>query len=127
MVLTWLTDPRSSHPDWEELTHGRTLYLSFVTVGEVLHGAHRWNNARRAAIEVRLASWPVIPGTIGVARKFAELRARYHNQIGDNDLWIAACALREPEPIALATHDKAFDRIAADFGLVVERPSATTA
>ncbi len=123
MVLTWLTDPRNPRPDWEMLTKGRTLYLSFVTVGEILHGAQRWSDSRRAAIERRLASWPVVPGTLGVARKYAELRARYFEQIGENDLWIAACALREPEPMALATDDRAFDRVATDFGLVVERPS----
>lgn len=126
MVLTWLTDPRNPRPDWERLTRGRTLYLSFVTVGEILHGAHRWSEARRTAIEQRLASWPVVPGTVGVARKYAELRARYFDQIGDNDLWIAACALREPEAMALATDDHSFDRIAEDFGLVVERPSPVT-
>jgi adenine-specific DNA-methyltransferase len=97
MVLTWLTDSRNPRPDWERLTKGRTLYLSFVTVGEIIHGAHRWSGARRTAIEQQLASWPVVPGTVGVARKYAELRARYFDQIGDNDLWIAACALREPE------------------------------
>jgi len=124
MVLTWLTDPRNPRPEWEELTRGRTLYLSFVTVGEILHGAQRWRQSRRAAIEERLASWPVIPGTTGVARRYAELRARYFRQIGDNDLWIAACALRGPEFIALATDDGAFDRIAADFGLLLERPAS---
>ncbi len=122
MVLTWLTDPRNPRPDWETLTQGRLLYLSFVTVGEILHGAQRWNQERREAIEQRLASWPVVPGTIGVARKYAELRARYFDQIGENDLWIAACALREPEPMALATDDRGYDKIATDFGLLIERP-----
>ena len=122
MVLTWLTDPRNPRPDWEELTRGRLLYLSFVTVGEILHGAQGWSRQRREAIERRLASWPVVPGTTGVARRFAELRTRYHQQIGDNDLWIAACALRGPEQMALATDDAAFDRIASDYGLVIERP-----
>ncbi len=123
MVLTWLTDARNPRPEWERLTNGRTLYLSFVTVGEILHGAQKWSKARQSAIEQRLRSWPVVPGTLGVARKYAELRARYFGQIGENDLWIAACALKEPEPMALATDDKAFDRIASDFGLVLERPS----
>ncbi|HVL53642.1 MAG TPA: PIN domain-containing protein [Vitreimonas sp.] len=122
MVLTWLTDPRNPRPDWEDLTRGRVLCLSFATVGEILHGAQRWSQRRRDGIERRLASWPVVPGTIGVARKYAELRARYFDQIGENDLWIAACALRGPDLIPLATEDQAFDRVASDFGLVVERP-----
>jgi predicted nucleic acid-binding protein len=122
MVLTWLTDPRNPRPEWEHVVSGRTLYLSFVTVGEILHGAQGWSIARRDAIERRLGSWPVIPGTMSVARKYAELRARYFGQIGENDLWIAACALRQPEPIGIATADVAFNRIADDFGLVIARP-----
>jgi predicted nucleic acid-binding protein len=122
MVLSWLSDPRNPRPDWEAITTGKTLYLSFVTVGEILHGAQRWSSRRRDEIERRLSAWPVIPGTIGVARKYAELRGRFFSQIGENDLWIAACALRGPEPIALATEDRAFDRVAQEFGLLIARP-----
>jgi len=122
MVLSWLTDPRNPRPEWEDLARGRLLFLSFATVGEILHGAQKWSDRRREEIEERLHAWPIIPGTVTVARRFAELRGRYHTQIGDDDLWIAACALRGPEPLPLATDDRAFDRIASDFDLVVERP-----
>ena len=122
-VLTWLLNRKSPRPEWDRLTTGRTLYLSFATVGEILHGAQLWGADRRQALEDRLASWPVIPGTIGVARTFAQLRARYHSQIGDNDLWIAACALSWPDPLPLATDDGDFDRIRDEFGLVIERPA----
>ena len=111
-VYTFLTDPRKRRPDWVAAVHGRLLVLSFVTVGEVLHGA----------MEARLRAYPVVPGTFGVARKFAELRRRFHKQIGDDDLWIAACALAQPDPLPLATDDDHFDRIAAEFPLVVVRP-----
>jgi predicted nucleic acid-binding protein len=72
-------------------------------------------------MEARLRAYPVIPGTFGVAAKFAELRRRFHKQMEDNDLWIAACALAQPEPLALATADANFDDIAAEFPLVVVR------
>ena len=36
-VLTFLTDPRNPKPEWDEVIRGRTLVLSFVTVGEILH------------------------------------------------------------------------------------------
>jgi len=79
--------------------------LSFVTVGEIVHGTMRagWSAKQIGDIEARLRTYQVIPGTIGVARKFAELRRWYFGQIGDNDLWIAACALAQPEPIPIAT------------------------
>ncbi len=123
-VLTYLTDSRNPRPEWDAVVQGRTLILSFVTVGEILHGimlAH-WSERIIADIESRLRAYPVIPGTVGVSRKYAELRRRFFKQIGDNDLWIAACALAQPEPLALATSDGHFDLIAATFPLVVVRP-----
>ena len=122
MVLTWITDPRGKRPDWESFVVGRTLVLTFVTVGEILHGASRWSAAHVREVEQRLAAYPVIPGTIGVARQFAVLRRRFFDQIGDNDLWIAACLLAQTVPIQLATEDAGFGRIAAEFPLVVVKP-----
>jgi len=106
-VYTFLTDSGKLRPEWSALVEGRTLVLPFVTVGEVLHGAVSagWSERRISAMEDRLRAYPVIPGTYGVARKFADLRRRFHKQIGDNDLWIAACALAQPEPLPLATSD----------------------
>ena len=123
-VLTYLTDDRNRHPEWDAVVRGRTLVLSFVTVGEILHGTliASWPKARIAAIESRLQAYPVIPGTIGVSRKFAELRRWFYGQIGDNDLWIAACVLAHPEPVSLATSDADFDRIATKFPLDIIRP-----
>ena len=127
-VLTYLTDPKNPKPEWDSVVQGRTLVLSFVTVGEILHGtlAAGWAKKRIEDVEARLRAYPVIPGTIGVARAYAELRRRFWTQIGDNDLWIAACALSQPEPLPLATGDSDFDKIAGEFPLVVVRPAATS-
>jgi predicted nucleic acid-binding protein len=126
-VYTFLTDPRKRRPDWVAAVQGRLLVLSFVTVGEVLHGAMSggWSDRNLAAMEARLRAYPVVPGTFGVARKFAELRRRFHKQIGDDDLWIAACALAQPQPIPLATTDDHFQLIAAEFPLVLVRATRT--
>jgi predicted nucleic acid-binding protein len=42
-----------------------------VTVGEILHAtmASGWSKKRIAEVEARLGADPVIPATIGVARK----------------------------------------------------------
>jgi predicted nucleic acid-binding protein len=123
-VLSYLTASHNPHPEWDDLVRGRILVLSFVTVGEILHGTMTggWSRARIAAVETRLKSYPVIPGTIGVARKFAELRRWFYKQIEDNDLWIAACALAQPEQLPLATADAHFDLIGAKFPLEIVRP-----
>ena len=72
-VLTFLTDPRNPKPEWDEVTRGRTLVLSFVTVGEILHGTMRsgWSKKQIADIEARLGAYPVIPATIGVSKRAA--------------------------------------------------------
>ena len=110
-VLTFLTDPRNPKPEWEDVIRGRTLVLSFVTVGEILHAtmASGWSKKQIADVEARLGAYPVIPGTIGVARKYAELRRWFFTQIGENDLWTAACALMQPEPVPIETDDGDFD------------------
>ncbi len=125
-VLTLLTDPGISHPEWDPLVTGKALVVSFVTVGETLHGAMKanWGPKRIAAMEARLRAYPVIPGTVGVARKYAELRRWFFQQVGENDLWIAACALTQPDPLPLATADSDFDSIAERFPLQVVRPSS---
>lgn len=127
-VLTFVTDPRNPHPEWDSIVEGRTPVLSFVTVGEILHGTMSagWPKARIAAIEARLQAYPVIPGTIGVSRKYAELRRWYWRQIDDNDLWIAACALAQSTPVSLATADGGFDMIASRFPLDIVRPKPLT-
>ena len=126
-IYTFLTDSRKRRPEWGPVAEGRILVLSFVTVGEVLHGALSggWSDRNLAAMEARLRAYPGVPGTFGVARKFAELRRRFHKQIGDDDLWIAACALAQPQPIPLATTDDHFQLIAAEFPLVLVRATRT--
>jgi len=126
-VLTYLTDPRNPEPEWDEVVRGRTLVLSFVTVGEILHAtmSARWSKKRTENVEARPRAYPVIPGTIGVARTYATLRRRFFGQVGENDLWVAACALSQAEPLPLATGDSDFDRIAGEFPLILARPVPT--
>ena len=73
-VLSYLTDHRNPRPEWDAVVEGRTLVLSFVTVGEILHAITQanWPKGRIADLEARLRAYPVIPGTIGVSKKYAE-------------------------------------------------------
>ena len=41
-----------------------------------------------------------------------------------NDLWIAACALSQNPVLPVASHDHAFEMIAAEFNLPVVRINA---
>jgi predicted nucleic acid-binding protein len=127
-VLLWTMDPKRRRPEWEELLRGRRPMLTFVTLGEYLHILRkRLSPESLVVMEERLATYRTIPGTKEVARKFAELRVRFHTQVQDNDLWTAACVLALDEPVELATADGDFDRIAAAFPLRVVRPPAALA
>ena len=44
--------------------------------------------------------------------------------VGMNDLWIAACALSQNPVLPVASHDHAFEMIAAEFNLPVVRINA---
>ena len=53
-----------------------------------------------------------------------ELNAKFKDQVGMNDLWIAACALSQNPVLPVASHDHAFEMIAAEFNLPVVRINA---
>lgn len=121
-AYTWLQLRRQ---EWVELLRGRELVLSFVTIGEVLHGRHKagWGATKIRDELTRLEAFRTIAGTREVAERFGELARRFDVQVPSNDLWIAACALAVPIP--LATGDRThFDPITKAFGLEVVRPPA---
>jgi predicted nucleic acid-binding protein len=108
---------------WASLLRGHELVLSFVTVGEVLHGKHKlgWGTERIGDQIRQLQTYRTIPGSHEVAAEFGSLARWFKGQMPDDDLWVAACALAVPIPLATgdATH---FDPIAARFGLTIVRP-----
>lgn len=104
-------------PAWLARLEGRELVLCFVTVAEVLYGKIKagWGVKRLAGERAILQSMRTIAGTWEVAYKYALLDRRFRGSVGPHDLWIAACALAVPIP--LATLDSDFDAIATEFGL----------
>lgn len=95
-----------------------TVALAAITASELLHGVHRAESSarrkRRAEfVEGLLASIPVLPFDLGVARAHAALwadLARAGAQIGAHDLLIAATALTHR--LAVATRNvREFERI----------------
>ena len=81
-VLSWLTDARNPRPEWAAVAKDRVPVLAFVTVGEILHATRGagWPIRRIAEVDARLRAHVVIPGTEGVARKYAELRRWFHKR-----------------------------------------------
>lgn len=84
---------------------GRSLGVTFVTVGELHRGAAHasWGDRRRAALDAWLERLPVLEGSDLVARRWGELTGsalRSGAPLPANDAWVAACCLAHTVPLA---------------------------
>jgi tRNA(fMet)-specific endonuclease VapC len=99
------------------------LALSAISVGELVHGAHKSLHASEnlARLDVLLSKLVGLPYDEAAARRFGQLKARLERageRISDPDLQIASIALVYETP--LVTHNLAhFQRLTAD-GLRLE-------
>lgn len=88
--------------------NGAVHAISAVTIGEMRRGANEaaWGERRRGALERHLRTYLILPIDSEVAEEWARLGARC-TELGrtkrDNDLWIAATAMRHA--LAVATLD----------------------
>lgn len=90
----------------------RFVVISFVTVAElyVLAERRKWGSRRVRDLEAHLNEAVVVPYDVEICRTWARLQSGLkttsgsHRVIGDNDLWIAACAVRHAIP--LVTHNR---------------------
>lgn len=83
---------------------GKTVAVSFITVGELLFGAkkRKWGARRVSDLYVRLRSTVILPYDLALCEVYGDLKANVYGSgraIGGNDLWIAACALRHSIPL----------------------------
>jgi predicted nucleic acid-binding protein len=94
---------------------GKLICVSFVTVGEALFGAYKrkWGHEKLRHLQDRLRSVVVVPYDIKVCSTYADLKARIQakgENIADNDLWIASCAVRHSVPL-LSNNRKHFVKV----------------
>lgn len=132
-VVSCLRSGRSRAGEFEGLLAGHPTVLTFVTVAELLYGAHdkRWGPPNRQRLERWLLGKPVIDVNAGVVAEWALLAHRL-KEVGSplkgggvNDMWIAASALAQSVPLPVATENLAdFERIADVSGLVLVHPDA---
>ena len=90
-------DTRASQ--YDKHTKGKKWALSFATVGELLTWAkyRGWGPAKITELERRIALTGVIPYDIALCQTYADLSAQFlkgGRPMRDNDLWIAATAIR---------------------------------
>lgn len=99
---------------------GIEVLLSLTVVGELFFGAERSasSETNRGRVERLVELCPVLPHDLETARRYGWLKSLLRRQgrpIPENDLWIAASAVRHG--MVLATRDRHFDQIE---GLQVE-------
>jgi predicted nucleic acid-binding protein len=107
------SDPRCEA--YKRHLEGKTVALSFVTLGEIYSGFKNLGPKRQAEIEEQISVAVKLPFSDVVSRKYAEI-GNLKTDTGSvrvmetNDRWIAACALAYNLP--LVTHNKKdFDHI----------------
>ena len=94
---------------------GKTPAISFVTLGELKFWSYKkkWGKAKLDDLTSRLRSVIIVPYDDAVCDMYAQLKVDMQAEglaIADNDLWIAACAVRHS--ITLITHNrKHFEKV----------------
>lgn len=89
-------DPYRQH------VQGKTVAVSFITVGELYYGAvkRNWSPKTVASLEQRFKAAIIVPYDVEICKTYGRLRAALKTasgsdrSIGQNDLWIAASAVR---------------------------------
>lgn len=88
------------------------VVLSYITIGELYFWAEKrkWGVERLRLLEKKIRETTVVRYDLEVCRTYARLKhglitpSGSHRIIGDNDLWLAACAVRHSIP--LVTHNR---------------------
>jgi predicted nucleic acid-binding protein len=93
---------------YDDDVRGKVRCLSFATVAELRFGAIAggWQEPRRKQLEDAIARTVILHGDDLTTQHWAQIRAsrqRLGRQIGSEDCWIAATALRHG--LALLTHN----------------------
>lgn len=106
----------------------RIVVLSYVTIGELYFWAERrkWGAERLRLMEGAIRATTVVRYDLEVCRTYARLKSALrnpsgsHKVIGDNDLWIAACAVRHGLP--LITHNRRHFEGIPGLNIISEAP-----
>jgi predicted nucleic acid-binding protein len=106
-VVSYLMGGHSLSQSYRPHLEGRTLAISFMTVGELYEGAYRrgWGEGKLAKLKQTIRSHVVIPFSFGLCREWGAIRyeRRQQQPIAVDDAWIAATARAHGCP--LVTHN----------------------
>jgi tRNA(fMet)-specific endonuclease VapC len=115
-VFSYLTRNGDTRGDaYRPHVRGKTVSISFITVGEIYFGAEKrkWRSETLSSFLERLKAVVVVPSDHEVCKECGTLKPSLRKEglvVADNDLWIAACALR-PSVRLLSNNRKHFEKI----------------
>jgi tRNA(fMet)-specific endonuclease VapC len=127
-VFSYLMRPKDTRGDaYRPHVKGRTVAVSFVTVGELYYGAEKrkWSGRTLSHLQEKLKAVVVVPYDEELCRTYARVRASLPAGVvvAANDLWIASSAIRHSIPL-ITNNRKHFERIPG-LKLISESPSKT--
>ncbi len=127
-VFSYLMRPRDARGDaYRPHVKGKTVAVSFVTVGELFYGAEKrkWGAKTLSYLQEKLKAVVVVPYDEELCRTYGRTRASLPVGVvvAANDLWIAASAIRHSIPL-VTNNRKHFERIPS-LKLISESPSKT--
>jgi len=105
-IVSYLMRGDSRAEFYRQILPGKTLAISFMTVGELYEGAFRgrWSENRLGMLKEHIKSYLVIPFSPNTCEVWGRIRAERRNRpIAVDDAWIAATALAYGCP--LVTHN----------------------
>ena len=122
-VLSYIAWKRPQAQSFLPLVEGKLLAISFVTVGEMYFGAAKrgWGELRTSKMEKILRRYTTIPGTYNVAQRYGQVKRAFRDQVGENDMWIAATALAHRMPV-VTNNLKHFEPMGERLGFGLVHP-----
>lgn len=129
-VFSYLMRPKDTRGDaYRPHVKGKTVAISFVTVGELYYGAEKrkWSGKTLSHLQEKLKAVVIVPYDEELCRTYGRVRASLPAGIviAANDLWIASSAIRHSIPL-VTNNRKHFERIPG-LTLISESPSKTAA
>ncbi len=106
----------------------RIIVISYSTIGELYYWAERrkWGAEKLGRVEDAIRAAIIVRYDLEVCRTYARLKSALRNPsgsrrvIGDNDLWIAACAVRHG--LSLITHNRRHYEGIPGLNIICEAP-----
>lgn len=120
-IVSYLMKNHPSAEPYRRHLEGKTLAVSFMTVGELFEGAYRrgWDSDKIERLKAEVKNYLVIPYSPRTCEIWGKVRAVRRNQpIAVDDAWIAATAIAHGCP--LVTHNPGDFEGIGDLSIITE-------